>query len=625
MAMSNGESMIERSVRRLAEWSGRLKRSGLRRWRLLGLLSAMVVVVALPYLIVRASTADVRDAEAWVTHSAEVTSLVYRIAFEVRDSEAAIYRLLDGEDSANLRQRASLAAADTPALVLRLHAMTADNPAQQAAVGALDRRVNGRLALIRQALLRYEEGDRAGALAALRDADVLYRLTDQIGTILGNEGKLLSERRAASAQRAFRSNVILGVTCVAQLLLLAIIVLVSEWQIGRRIEAEAAENRAVQRALMILEAVREPIALLDDELRILLANAAFRELYGLPEGVRPTLMEAGDGAWADNGLQQRLRDVLLRDRELWDYELTQRTMDGMERRVVINARRLEQEGDTAPVLLLTASDVTARALVEQQVKELNRQLNGKIEQISDANRELEAFSYSVSHDLRAPLRHVAGFITKLERHLGDGVDATAQHYLNVVRDAARRMAELIDELLVFSRLGRGAMRLQTVDMQTLVDEARALAESEAGERRIVWKIAPLPVVVGDANMLRTVWQNLLGNAVKYTGQREVAHIEVNVQRDEEGGCTFSVSDDGVGFDMAYADKLFGVFQRLHKPTEFPGNGIGLANVRRIIVRHGGRVWAHAEPGKGATFYFYLPPADRIGEEHSPAVAARGST
>jgi PAS domain-containing protein len=361
MAMSNGESMIERSIRQLAEWSARLKRSGLRRWRLLGLLSAMVVVVALPYLIVRASTADVRDAEAWVTHSAEVTSLVYRIAFEVRDSEAAIYRLLDGEDSANLRQRASLAAADTPALVLRLHAMTADNPAQQAAVGALDRRVNGRLALIRQALLRYEEGDRAGALAALRDADVLYRLTDQIGTILGNEGKLLSERRAASAQRAFRSNVILGVTCVAQLLLLAIIVLVSEWQIGRRIEAEAAENRAVQRALMILEAVREPIALLDDELRILLANAAFRELYGLPEGVRPTLMEAGDGAWADNGLQRRLRDVLLRDRELWDYELTQRTMDGMERRVVINARRLEQEGDTAPVLLALKRLLAMRA------------------------------------------------------------------------------------------------------------------------------------------------------------------------------------------------------------------------------------------------------------------------
>jgi light-regulated signal transduction histidine kinase (bacteriophytochrome) len=342
-----------------------------------------------------------------------------------------------------------------------------------------------------------------------------------------------------------------------------------------------------------------------------MVNAAFGELYGLPPDFRQSLplTEIGDGAWSDGALLQRLNDVLLLDRELWDYELIQRTVDGVDRHVVINARRLEQDNGGDPVLLLTLSDVTARALVEQQVKELNRQLEGKIEQVSDVNRELEAFSYSVSHDLRAPLRHISGFAGKLQQHLGEGADERSRHYIEVINDAARRMALLIEDLLVFSRLGRGALRLQPVDMQSLADEARALAETDAHGRHIVWSIAPLPIVIGDENMLRTVWQNLMGNAVKYTGKCEVARIDVDVQRHRDGSYEFVVSDNGAGFDMQYAGKLFGVFQRLHRASEFPGNGIGLANVRRIVTRHGGRVWADAQPGQGARFHFTLPSSD----------------
>jgi light-regulated signal transduction histidine kinase (bacteriophytochrome) len=312
-------------------------------------------------------------------------------------------------------------------------------------------------------------------------------------------------------------------------------------------------------------------------------------------------------------LLQRLSDVMLRDRELWDYELNQRTADGADRRVVINARRLQQDSDE-PALLMTVSDITVRAMVERQVKELNRQLEGKIEQVSDVNRELEAFSYSVSHDLRAPLRHIAGFAGKLERHLGEQLDEKGRHYLEVVIHSAQRMAQLIDDLLVFSRLGRGAMRLQPVDMQSLVDEARSLAEADAADRRIEWKVAPLPVVVGDENMLRTVWQNLIGNAVKYTGHRDVATIAVETKRSANGDYEFTVADNGAGFDMEYAGKLFGVFQRLHRASEFPGNGIGLANVRRIVARHGGRVWAEGEPERGARFHFSLPAPD-LGDIH----------
>lgn len=582
------------------------------RWRMAGLLCAVLVIVALPYLATRTSHIDAMQASDLVTHSSEVKSLTYRIAYVTRSSEAAVYRLLEGDKDPVLVDSARKAGNEVPALLGQLSDMTRDNPTQQAAIGALGNVANGRLALLEQALSRIQHGDRAGAVAALHDAGTLFRMDQQIETVVRNEGTVLMERRAHARRSAFESALVLGITSIAQIVLLSIIVLVSERQIARRMRAETRESQAVRRSQMIVQAVREPIALLNAQLCTLLVNTAFSELYGLPQEEQReqrALQEVGEGAWTDGALLQRLRDVMLHDRELWDYELVQRTVGGIDRHVMVNARRLQQHEGDDPVLLLTVSDVTARALVEQQVKELNRQLEGKVAQISDVNRELEAFSYSVSHDLRAPLRHIAGFTGKLRRHVEQHLDETAAHYLDVIGTSATRMAQLIDDLLVFSRLGRGALRLQAVDMQSLVDEARGLAESEAAERTIEWTISPLPIVIGDENMLRTVWQNLIGNAVKYTGQRDVARIAVDVDRDRDGEYVFTVADNGAGFNMEYAGKLFGVFQRLHRASEFPGNGIGLANVRRIVARHGGRVWAEAEPDRGASFHFSLPATE----------------
>ena len=286
--------------------------------------------------------------------------------------------------------------------------------------------------------------------------------------------------------------------------------------------------------------------------------------------------------------------------------------------MLLNARRMPlPEGDDHAVLV-TVSDISLQKTAQQEIAALNRQLEGKVEQVSEVNRELEAFSYSVSHDLRAPLRHVAGFSDKLGRHLGEDMDDKTRHYLEVIGGSARRMSQLIDDLLVYSRLGRGALRLQAVDMQSLVAEARAMLDAaELGEGRadrVEWRIAPLPIVLADENMMRQVWSNLLGNAVKYSSQRERAVIDVEHRRQEDGSHLFSVRDNGAGFDMAYAGKLFGVFQRLHRASDFPGNGIGLANVRRIVARHGGRVWAEGEPGKGARFHFSLPASD-AGDTH----------
>ena len=579
------------------------------RWRMAGLLLAVLVIVALPYVVTLSNTRGTQQAVGWVIHSNTIKALTYQIAYVVRDSDAAAYRLLAGDGNDLTRQRAQRASREASGLLRQLRAMTSDNADQQIQIGALENNINGHITLMNQALSRLQQEDSAGARQSMRDAGDLFRINAPITSIVQNEDNLLRSRQTTAGQQSFNTTAVLAATALAQLVLLIIIVIASERQIGRRRVAETRESRAELRSQLILQAVREPIALFDENLHSLVANTAFCELYGLdPQSSQP-LAQMGDGAWSDSVLLQRLTDVLLRDRELWDYDMIQRTVDGIDRHVVINARRLQREDVSMPALLLTVSDVTARALVEQQVNELNRQLEGKVTQVSEVNRELEAFSYSVSHDLRAPLRHIAGFARKLEQHLGDRIDDKAGHHIQVIVSSAQRMALLIDDLLVFSRLGRGALRLQAVDMQSLVDEARALSESGVADRRIVWTVSPLPMVIGDENMLRTVWQNLLGNAVKYTGHCEVARIEVSTQQNRNGDYEFTVADNGAGFDMQYADKLFGVFQRLHRPSEFPGNGIGLANVRRIVVRHGGRVWAEGELGQGARFHFSLPAVD----------------
>ncbi|MET0331066.1 MAG: ATP-binding protein [Dyella sp.] len=571
------------------------------------------MIVALPYMVTRMGAADALSARDLVTHSADIRALTYQVGYLERDREVAIYRMLAGSADPQVQHYALTTPAETPALLAKMHEMTRDNPDQQTLIGALETSLNGRAALIAQSLRRYHEGNHQAAIDALRDSSELYKIDPLLRDIAQNEAQLLITRRSSAFSQGFNSQLVLAIGAAAQIILLGIIVVVSERQISRRLIAEDHTRDAVRRSQMILQTVREPIALLDAKLNTLLVNAAFREIYGLGESKEQglALSQIGDGAWQDSALLQRLTDVLARDRELWDYEMTQRTVDGVDRVVVINARRMQEPEDSDVALLLTVSDITARALVELKITELNQQLEGKVAQVSDVNRELEAFSYSVSHDLRAPLRHIAGFAGKLEQHLGEGIDERSRHYIEVITTSARRMALLIDDLLVFSRLGRGPLRLQAVDMQSLVDEAKGLAENDAQGRQIEWNIAPLPIVIGDENMLRTVWQNLIGNAVKYTGKRERALIEVSVRRDNNGrgDYEFSIKDNGAGFDMQYASKLFGVFQRLHRATEFAGNGIGLANVRRIVARHGGRAWAEGELERGATFYFTLPASD----------------
>jgi len=276
----------------------------------------------------------------------------------------------------------------------------------------------------------------------------------------------------------------------------------------------------------------------------------------------------------------------------------QRLNAELERRVAERTLELEATNRLKDKLL------ELREYDQKEIERLNQHLVRRATELEASNRELEAFAYSASHDLRAPLRCLEGFAGLLLRRVGTDLDETAARYLHAIADSAAKMNRLIEDLLAFSRTSRAEVRSQRVELPPLIREVQQELAPATQNRRIVWTIGVLPAVEADPGLMRVMLTNLLSNAIKFTASRTEACIEVGANT-ANGDALIFVRDNGVGFDPQYSDKLFGVFQRLHREEEFEGTGIGLATVRRIVHRHGGRIWAEGKVGCGATFYFTL--------------------
>ena len=297
-----------------------------------------------------------------------------------------------------------------------------------------------------------------------------------------------------------------------------------------------------------------------------------------------------------------LRSQLL-DRRKWLGELHHICKDGSK---VVVESHMQLFSDS---LVLEANrDITKRRLIEDSLRGAQEELAKRAAELEAANKELEAFTYSVSHDLRAPLRHVLGYAELLQKQSSSILDDKACRYMAMILEASKRMGSLIDDLLGFSRIGRAEARKTAVNLDQLAREVIAELGQDTKDRNIAWTIGALPVCYGDRSMLKLVLANLLSNAVKFTRTRARAKIEIGCAAGKDNQVEIFVTDNGAGFEIQYVNKLFGVFQRLHRAEEFEGTGIGLATVQRIIHRHGGTVRAEGAVDQGATFYFSLPRA-----------------
>jgi PAS domain S-box-containing protein len=302
-----------------------------------------------------------------------------------------------------------------------------------------------------------------------------------------------------------------------------------------------------------------------------------------------------------------IRAELLRT-DRWEGELKKTRADGTQVVVASRWSLRRDEQKRAVAILETNNDITERKRREQEIQSLNQELAKRSTELEAINKELEAFAYSISHDLRAPLRHMAGYTELLQKKASSALDEKSNHYIMMMLESAKRMGNLIDDLLAFSRIGRAETQKTLVSLAQLVREALAEVRDDTEGRNIAWKIGALPDFYGDRSMLRLVLVNLISNAIKFTRTRTQAEIEIGCADGNTDDLVVFVRDNGVGFDMKYVNKLFGVFQRLHQSDEFEGTGIGLATVQRIMHRHGGKVWGEGVVDSGATFYFSAPKA-----------------
>jgi len=480
--------------------------------------------------------------------------------------------------------------------------LTIDNPKQQRALTQLDPLIASRLAELQEGIALRQEQGLAAAVSMVREGGgkhTMDQLRKLVAEMKGEEQRLLRQRLEAAEVSSRRTKALIVVGNAVALLFLFTAGLVIFQEMGRRHKAEEALRASEERFRLLVTGVKDyAILMLDPEGRVASWNAGAERIkgYHAEEILGKHFSVFYPAEEVERGKPHFELKVAAREGRIEDEGWRVRR-DGSQfwANVVITALR-DEKGRLRGFGKVTR-DMTERRSAEEDMETRNAQLEA-------ANEELRAFSYSVSHDLRAPLRAIDGFSLAVLEDYETKLDTEGKTYLQRIRVAAGRMGQLIDGMLNLARISRAGIVRERVDLSPLAEEIAAELQASQPQRKATIVIPPNLPVKGDRLLLRVVLENLLSNAWKFTSERPTTHIEVGMKANGRKTVHF-VRDNGAGFDMQHADKLFGVFQRLHRENEFPGTGVGLATVQRIIHRHGGRIWAEAAPGEGATFYFVL--------------------
>lgn len=581
--------------------------SGTRHFPRVALMLASSLLLTIVSVLVWFDLAHAREAERLVEHTYQVLN-ESEVLFGAIEGAVGSQRnfLLTGELKDLAGYRTELASERVA--WRQLAYLTSDNASQRARLQKLDRVILARLALLDRAIVARREQGLQSAIDIVRTGQgsaLMDQLRATLDQMKAEEHGLLNLRTTSATVQAARTRwALAGGTGV-----LIILLILSGAVIEKDVMKLKTSERLARRQADLLDRSQGPIIAWELGGAIEYWNHAAEELYGhtreealgrdhndLLHPIHPLGM---------NGIQE----LLIREGH-WSGELMY-WISGRE--VVVESRMtLITEEDGRRTILKANRDVTkekrARAEIQQLNQELEQRVKDRTAQLEASNKELEAFAYSVSHDLRAPLRGIDGWSLALLEDYGAGLDSTARQYLDRVRSETQRMGALIDDLLQLSRLTRTDMSPETVDLTDMARSiTRRLHEAEPG-RKLDFAIQDGLAANGDAHLIEIMLFNLLSNAVKFTGTRDQARIEFGQAWDSQGSnseLAYFVRDNGVGFDMTYAGALFGAFQRLHKQSEFPGTGIGLAIAQRVLLRHGGRIWADARPNYGATFYFTI--------------------
>jgi PAS domain S-box-containing protein len=378
-------------------------------------------------------------------------------------------------------------------------------------------------------------------------------------------------------------------------------------EMSGRQRAEQTVQEGREYAESIVETVREPLVVLDGNLRVISVNHSFCQTFKVtPEDAAGKLIyDLGNHQWNIPKLQVLLEEVIPRNNQFQNFEVDHEFPGIGRRTMLLNARQIYSKGIGAQMILLAIEDITERKKAEEKITKLNEDLKHRAFELEAAYKELETFSYSISHDLRNPLLVIGGFSRVLIERYSKDLDAKGQQFLNLIHSNTQKMLQLIDDLLTFSRSEHQQMKPSNIDMGELAKAVFEELKSIIPKQTLLLDIRTLRPVRGDPSMIRQVFVNLLSNAIKFTRPKEAGVIEIGciVKENQD---IYYVKDNGVGFDMESAGKLFGVFERHHTLDEFEGTGVGLAIVQRIIHRHGGQVWAEGKVNEGAIFYFSLP-------------------